>query len=278
MRNPSSSFVRVASSVILFFKRRSPPPPTLFAFFLSSSSPLFSLLLSVSFLEALILAPPRCVNLARRTWISRKTRWRSVCAVPLVKRSGGGLDLVSDLVLWRALLLPMLPLFDFLGKGEMVRLAEGVRVPQTVELRCFFRPFRWSPARPFLGRSTVLVGPSMVLLSFSSRFGLLQVLCSRGVCEKARSWVCQPQQPFSVAARLYVREVCCVGVLSKLFLTTRSLRTGHRVRLTLPGPALAITAGRFCGKRMFLSDSFFSKELESLTSKFHIIEATYCCK
>nr|VDC90481.1 unnamed protein product [Brassica oleracea] len=99
--------------------------------------------------------------LARRTWISGEARWRSGCTVPLVKRSGGGLDLVSDLVLWRALLLPLLPLFDFLGKGEMVRLAEGVRVPQTVELRCFFRPFCWSQARPFLGR-----------------FGLLQVLCS----------------------------------------------------------------------------------------------------
>lgn len=177
-------------------------PPPLFAFFLSSSSPLFSLLLSVSFLGALILAPPRGVDLARRTWISGEARWRSGCTVPLVKRSGGGLDLVSDLVLWRALLLPLLPLFDFLGKGEMVRLAEGVRVPQTVELRCFFRPFCWSHARPFLGRSTVLVRASMVLLSFPSRFGLLQVLCSRGVCEKASSWVCQPQQPFSVAVRV----------------------------------------------------------------------------
>ena len=76
---------------------------------------------------------------------------------------------MSDLVLWRALLLPLLPLFDFLGKGEMVRLAEGVRVPQTVELRCFFRPFRWSPAHLFLGWSTVLVGGYMVLLSFPRR-------------------------------------------------------------------------------------------------------------
>ncbi|WZZ59846.1 hypothetical protein YC2023_059953 [Brassica napus] len=199
-RNPSSFFVRVAGGVALFLKRRSPPPP--FVFFLSSFSPLFSLLLSVFFLGALILAPPRGVDLACRTWISGEARWRSGCAVPLVKQSGGGLDLVSDLVLWRALLLHLLPLFDFLGRGEMFRLAEGVRVPQTVELRCFFRPFRWSPARLFLGQSTILVGASMVLLLFPSRFGLFQVLCSRGVCEKARSWVCQPQQAFSVAVRV----------------------------------------------------------------------------
>ena len=129
---------------------------------------------------------------------------------------------MSDLVLWRALLLPLLPLFDFLGKGEMVRLAEGVRVPQTVELRCFFRPFCWSQARPFLGRSTVLVGASMVLLSFPSRFGLLQVLCSRGVCEKASSWVCQPQQPFSGGGACGVNMTVdwCRAVLVRSALTS----------------------------------------------------------
>ncbi|CAF1701408.1 hypothetical protein YC2023_036916 [Brassica napus] len=139
--------------------------------------------------------------LARRTWISGEARWRSGCTVPLVKRSGGG----SDLVLWRALLLPLLPLFDFLGKGEMVRLAEGVRVPQTVELRCFFRPFCWSQARPFLGR-----------------FGLLQVLCSRGVCEKASSWVCQPQQPFSGGGACGVNMTVdwCRAVLVRSALTS----------------------------------------------------------
>ncbi|KAF3612122.1 hypothetical protein DY000_02047073 [Brassica cretica] len=94
------------------------PPPSPFVFFLSSFSLLFSFLLSVSFLGALILAPPRGVDLACRTWISGEARWRSGCAVPLVKRNGGGLDLVSDLVLWRALLLHLLPLFDFLGKAR----------------------------------------------------------------------------------------------------------------------------------------------------------------
>lgn len=87
----------------------------------------------------------------------------------------------------------------------MVRLAEGVRVPQTVELRCFFRPFCWSQARPFLGR-----------------FGLLQVLCSRGVCEKASSWVCQPQQPFSGGGACGVNMTVdwCRAVLVRSALTS----------------------------------------------------------
>ncbi|KAG2292610.1 hypothetical protein Bca52824_039279 [Brassica carinata] len=53
-----------------------------------------------------------------------------------------------------------------------------------------------------LGRSNFLLGAYHELLSFPSRLGLLRVLRSGGVCEEASCRSCQPQQIFSVAARV----------------------------------------------------------------------------
>ena len=77
-----------------------------------------------------------------------------------------------------------------------------LRVPQTVELRCFFRCLVGPRWRSFLGRSTILTWASMVLLSFPSRLDLLRVLRCRGVCEEASSRSCQPRLAFSMAARV----------------------------------------------------------------------------
>ena len=78
---------------------------------------------------------------------------------------------------------------------------KALRVPQTVDLQCFFRRLVGSRWRSFLGWSTILTGASMVLLSFPIRLDLLRVLRCRGVCEKASSRSSQPRLAFSVAER-----------------------------------------------------------------------------